>query len=148
MQTDQISNVLKKYGTKHKLYKALVFGSKKGTFIINFFFFVTVHLHLPKESSCSLRFLQSLLTGTKRAFKLDEVTVVAVPSFPELSIKAIYEMMANDKEVMMMLPDIVDIKRINRDFVWRIVYNMRDNWAKKVVHAATQQRAQIAIDLA
>lgn len=74
---------------------------------------------------------------------MEEMTVVAVPSFPELSIKALYEMLKNDTEVMRMLPDVVDMKRLNRDFVWRIVYNMRDNWAKKVVHAATQQRHQI-----
>lgn len=93
-------------------------------------------LHLPNESGVSLHFLQQILTSEKLALKMSEVSVVACPNYPELGIKSLYTLMAEDQALLRFLPCEKEGLRINRDFIWRVVYNLRDNWAKKVVASA------------
>ena len=68
----------------------------------------------------------------KKAFKHDEVTQAAIPNFPELSVTKLYELFANDREVMAYLPDMSK-KKCPKDFVWRILVTLRPSWTERVL---------------
>ena len=60
--------------------------------------------------------------------------------YGEFSVTKLYDMVSEDEEVMLHLPDPEKAKKIPKDFIWTVVYNMRPQWLDKCIYAAREMR--------
>ena len=81
--------------------------------------------------------MQQVLTGTKNALYTKDVSKINVPSYPELSVKQLYEQLKDDDEVLSYLPN-VGKRAPDRVFVWTTVHSLRPNFVRKAVEKAQQ----------
>ena len=97
-------------------------------------------MFLPKYSSCTLAFLQQIATGKKKALRYAQIQPVARVKFGEFSVSRLFELVKDDSEVILHLPDATQAKRVPKDFVWTVIYNLRPQWLDKCIFAAREQR--------
>jgi hypothetical protein len=74
-------------------------------------------------SNFTLRFCQQWLAGEKILLKEADISRVVVPHYKELTVQALYSMVANYEVTLKHLPDGVEVgkKQPNRQFVFDIV---------------------------
>ena len=80
-----------------------------------------VEIFLPTEKVTSLRFMQQLLKGEKQYLVESQVSRIAVPYYPELSVQALIDRVSEDPRISMHLPDCEEKKKPNKEFVWHVI---------------------------
>ena len=58
-------------------------------------------------------------------------------------MKKLYELVAEDSEVMKHLPDPDKARRLPKEFIWTVIYNLRPEWIEKCVFAAREMRRSV-----
>ena len=84
-----------------------------------------------------------ILAGEKQVLKQDEVRRTETPSFNEITVKKLYELVSGDLQVMSYLPTWKGFKprhQPEKDFVWSIIATLRPEFAYSLVQSATTQR--------
>ena len=101
---------------------------------------------LPKESYCTLRFLQQCLQGVKTMQTAKEVPdSVHIPVWPELAVKKVWPHAIRLPGVAERLPDEWDGgTRTDKKFFWGTVLAQHDEWVSSLVNDCTRQRAERA----
>ena len=97
----------------------------------DFHFFKLENLWLPEKKYCRLSFLQGILSESKQALKLEQVSQRNIKSsWYEFAIKNVWHLVKNDKELCTYLPsDEMDLGRWpDRKFFWGIVFTVRPAW--------------------
>ena len=85
--------------------------------------------------------MQQIITGEKKAILHSLVRSVTVPMYPELSVKNLYDALAEDVEVLKHLPN--QGKRLNeRAFLWSIANTLRPDFVQLVIRKAMTARAE------
>ena len=62
-------------------------------------------MYLPKLTACTLSFLQQIATGRKKALRYAQIQPVARVKFGEFSVLKLYELVKDDSEVVLHLPE-------------------------------------------
>ena len=76
----------------------------------------------------TLRHIQQIGTGVKRALKLNEVSPAPVPTIGEFGVQKLYEIFAEDVVVMSYLPDPKDARKIPKTFIWNVLFSLRTEY--------------------
>ena len=93
--------------------------------------------YLPPPNDFTAEFGLAILQKTKKAFKYNQVKFVhGVPQESEFSIAVVMEMIENDREVKLHLPNYSKTHRPDKKFVLNIVNTVHEdsimNWVKEV----------------
>ena len=64
----------------------------------------TVGLFLPTMEGTKISFLKAILCEEKKAFKNNEIKLIEIPNYPEISVTNLYEDAMKDEEVGVYLP--------------------------------------------
>ena len=94
-------------------------------------------LYLPPPNDFTAEFGLAILQKTKKAFKYNQVKFVhGVPQESEFSIAVVMEMVKNDVEVKLHLPNYSKTHRPDKKFILNIVNTVHEdsimNWVKEV----------------
>lgn len=69
------------------------------------------------------------------------MTANVIPRYRELNVNALMNEVKYDIEIMKFLPDPDNqARRLNREFVMRILFAVRGDWMKEIVSKAISQR--------
>ena len=99
-----------------------------------------VKFYLPPQQNCSLKFMQAILNGKKDALLQEEVDIISVPTFPELSVSNLLEKIVDNDEIMKFLPDKNEKARIDKTWLWHVVNHFNPAFVAKAKEAATKSR--------
>jgi hypothetical protein len=79
-------------------------------------------------------YLREVMADQKRFLKMSEVRWVNVPQFEELSVQAIYPIIAKDAEVKIYFPEkLAKNKLPDRDYMYNVVNTLRPEYVKNLV---------------
>ena len=90
--------------------------------------------------NCSLKFLQQISTGEKAALSWTTLCRVPQPKYGEFSTKWLYELAGKDSVILKHLPEADNVRRIRKEFVWNVVYNLYPEYMDKCLSAAREIR--------
>jgi hypothetical protein len=100
---------------------------------------VQLQYHLPPYKQVNKDFFKLLLKDEKRAFKVTQVRQIIVPKLDELGIKYMLQMVKDDEELMMYLPDDYLKKMVpDRAFFFNTINTIYPNYLYNLVVAANK----------
>jgi len=81
-----------------------------------------VDLHLPKQSQCSLEFLQQIIEGKKSSIERYKVKNVKIPTWPELSVARLLPDVLKDAALKDYFQDKYAPGKVpDRDYFWGVI---------------------------
>lgn len=105
----------------------------------------TVGLFLPSMEGTKLAFLRAILCDEKKAFKTQEVKLIEIPNYPEISVRNLYEDAMHDESVAVYLPtkEMLSNKLPERNFFFGILSTLREDYVKEIISDAHKKRYSI-----
>jgi hypothetical protein len=93
-----------------------------------------------------LSFVKAILSDEKKALKKNEVVLMEVPNYPEISVKNLYEDAMIDPEVAAYLPTKKQCsnKLPERDFFFGILCSKREHYMRDIIKQAHEARFKSA----
>ena len=86
-------------------------------------------------------FLKDVLAEKKRLIPLKDVIFVNVPKYDELSVKNVWPMIQQDKELMAFFPDKMPKGRLpDRDYTFNVLNTLREDYVGGIIKHAQKQR--------
>jgi len=97
---------------------------------------------LPSIAATKIAFLKAILADEKKVLKAEDVIMVNVPMYPELTVKEMYPEAMGDEEVAKYLPSIPDqsSKLPEREFFYGVLATIRGDFLKKAIDEANGKR--------
>jgi len=93
--------------------------------------------HIASKKACSLDFLQQMAEGRKKYLLRRMIPTFKVPTWPELSVKALYKDVMADEVLRDYFPDRYPKGRLpERQFFWGVIYGVKPAYARHLVHDA------------
>ena len=86
--------------------------------------------------------MQQILSGQKECLLTSQVNHITVPYFPELSIDALISKANDDPRIKKHLPDPIEKKKPNKEFVWHVINYFQPDFIKQAISDATKARLQ------
>ena len=102
-----------------------------------------LQIFLPKIKSCSIQFLQAILSSRKRFFWKNEQRGLKLPLWPELSISRVWPQAAQLPRFNEYIPDdwsLEHIKRIERAFFFGVLITLAPEYVEHLVIDIRAQR--------
>jgi len=76
-------------------------------------------------------YLKQILSDKKKLLPLSELRCVAVPKFDELSVKNLFPMVLQDKQIMLYFPDSLPQGRLpDRTYFFNVMHTLRPELVK------------------
>ena len=86
-------------------------------------------------------YLKDILQEKKSLIKLKDVIFVNVPKYDELSVKNVYPMIQQDKDLMMYFPDKLPKGRIpDREYTFNVLNTLREDYVTDIIKHAQRLR--------
>jgi hypothetical protein len=86
-------------------------------------------------------FLKDVLAEKKRLIPLKDVIFVNVPKYDELSVKNVWPMIQQDKELMTFFPEKLPKGRMpDRDYTFNVLNTLREDYVDGIIKHAQKQR--------
>ena len=100
-----------------------------------------VHFYLPPLDLVNKNFLKKVLRNEKSLLKMEEVKLVKVPTYEELSVKAMYDEVLEDEDVRKYLPDQgAKAKPIHRFFFFNILNSVYPEYVQALIEESQRRR--------
>ena len=137
MDADTFAVLRERMPTRHEMYKGCTLQCKCMLTLADRIMLL-VNLYLPPESRVTHIFLQQILTGKKLALEKRHVAEGRVPTYPELSVEALWRMVQQDEVLLQYLPDgppkpVLLEKpkkfRCDKSFMWHVIATLRPDMA-------------------
>jgi hypothetical protein len=104
-----------------------------------------VKIFLPSIQGTKLSFLRDILSEEKRHLKQNEVIQLEVPSYQELSVKALYDDAMNEPTLKKYLPSRQQLsgKLPERDFFFGVLCTLKQQYMRDIIDEASKKRFKI-----
>lgn len=100
-----------------------------------------VNYYLPPMDNVNRDYLRLILKGEKKLLKMDQVKMVHVPKYDELSVKGIYAQVSEDPELQAHLPDLGESsKAVDRQYFFNVVNSIHPEYLTHVIRSSQEAR--------
>lgn len=93
-----------------------------------------------------ISFLKAILCDEKKAFKNNEIKLIDIPNYPEISVTNLYENAMKDEELVVYLPTKKQLsnKLPERSFFFGVLGTLRESYLKEIIEEAHKKRYSIS----
>lgn len=132
MKRIQSQDLIGKFRSKEDLYRYLV---QQGKFLTKINKSIIVGLFLPTQEGTKISFLKALLSEEKKAFKSNEIRMIEIPNYPEISVTNLYDDAMSDPDVAIYLPSKLQLsnKLPERNFFFGVLATLKPEYLNEVI---------------
>ena len=93
---------------------------------------------MPPSRELNKDFWKALFKDEKKVFKIHEINHIIVPKLDELSVPSMIELMKDDEEVRMYLPDgYFEKVKPDRTFIFNVLNTVHPGFLPKLIDGAS-----------
>lgn len=109
-----------------------------------FYHFNLVQKHILPIEYYSKDYLKAVLSGKKKLLDKSDVRLLNCPRYDEVSVKQLYDIVMEDREVAMYFPDSDQSKKLpERNYFFSVLSTLRTEWLNKVIFEAHMKRNKL-----
>ena len=92
-------------------------------------------MFLPTQEGTKISFLKALLSEEKKAFKSNEIRMIEIPNYPEISVTNLYDDAMSDPDVALYLPSKLQLsnKLPERNFFFGVLGTLKPEYLNEVI---------------
>ena len=101
---------------------------------------------VPDHKDANLSYYQQVLTGEKKVLLIKHCHPIEPPTWPEITVKNLYEAIKKDQQLMKYIPDQTAGKKLklSKYFLWNVIMALRPKWGKMLVNSCIEARNKVS----